>query len=108
MSDARQSAWETAMGMRGYAGSNAQAEDSKEAVTWAVRIEPKRGQENVRDKGGKLIRRREAGYIYVRAWSSTGAVAAAKANNVHTHYKVTGPARIATPQELGCKAKVEG
>lgn len=73
------------------------------ATIWAVRIEPKRGCETIRDRQTrKVIQRRVPDNIYVRASTPESAFATAKRNNPSTHYKVTGPARVATPQELGC------
>lgn len=69
---------------------------------WAVRCEPKRGCAALRDARGKLIRWRAAHDMYVRAATSEGAVKTARRNNFDRKYSVTGPARIATPQDLGC------
>jgi hypothetical protein len=72
-------------------------------VKWAVRAEPKRGQVEIRDPATrKLISKRIPTQLYVRASSPKSAFLTAKRNNPLHHYTVTGPARIATPVELGC------
>lgn len=67
-------------------------------TTYAVHCEPKRTAPR-RPDGSK---RTTGCCIYVRASNEASAFQTAKRCNPYQHYKVTGPVRVATPQELGC------